>query len=66
MVKLPQPVGHDFTTTVRIIHQQGNHYGAEFDEIEREDARQLHHYIEKRLKQMDGKDLLKMIEDDNE
>ena len=62
LIKLPKPVEHSFSSTVRIIHQKDQNFGALFASIEKKDAIKLHHYIEGRLKQMDGRELLKMIE----
>jgi len=61
LVNLPEPVNHSFSTTVKVIHQQGNNFGAQFEKLEKEDAEKLFSYIEHQLKKTDGAALLKMI-----
>lgn len=64
LVKLPGPIDYSFSTTVKITHLQGNNFGAQFESMEKEDRKNLHAYIEKQLKKMDGDALLKMIDEE--
>ena len=63
-VTLPEPVDYSFTTTVRIVHQQGGNFGAQFEDIAQEDAKKLHSYIESRLKKLDADALLKIVDEE--
>lgn len=61
LVKLPEPVNHSFSTTVKIVHRQGNKCGVRFADLVKEDEESLSGYIEYRLVNTDGASLMKML-----
>jgi len=61
IVKLPEPVRRNFSTTAKVIYHQGNNFGVQFENLEREDEEDLWAYIEHRLVNTDGTSLMKML-----
>jgi len=62
---LPEPTEYSFSATVKIIHQKGKGLGAQFERIEKKDAKKLHEYIEQQLKHMSGDAILEMVDGDD-
>jgi len=49
LIMLPIPVSHSIRTAAHVVHLQGDLFGIEYENLQREDYKKVHQYIAYRL-----------------